>query len=128
MTYAVQPDIFQYGVRHALRHIGKDYAAEVLGVTPQRLEQLSNPARRDLRVLDMAVALDVECARRGGGTPLYDLYSKKLDRDNVLNGAGMRYHALVRVVANVVQILRSAADALAEAIDFVPDQAAYGRG
>jgi len=116
MAYPVHEDSLHARVRRVMQVVGKERAAEICGVSVSRLEQLANPRRPDLKTTDLCVALDVACAQAGGGTPLFDLYAKRLSEAGVLETVGSRYFGLCAFVRQVVDILHGAADALDEAV------------
>lgn len=127
MTYAIEEDSMHAQVRKAVKVVGKDRMAETCDVSISRLDQLSNPMRRDLKTSELIMSMDIACAKAGGGTPLFDYYAQRLDAAGVLSPAGARYFGLCGVVRKVVEILRSAADALDEAVSLPSGQLGYAR-
>ena len=78
MTYARQANTWAAAVTWAVQVLGREALAARLGVSASRVDQLRNPMRRDLALLDQAVAIDAALAARGYGTPIHDLYSARL--------------------------------------------------
>ncbi|WP_417831686.1 hypothetical protein [Terasakiella sp.] len=128
MTYQVHEDSIHARVRRVMQVVGKAQTASLCGVTTSRLEQLANPRRPDLKTSELCIAMDVACAKAGGGTPLFDLYAQRLSEAGVLDPVGTRYFGLVALVRKVVEVLRGAADALDEAIGVEALQPSYARG
>lgn len=78
MTYARQANTWAAAVTWAAQILGREALAARLGVSASRVDQLRNPMRRDLALLDQAVAIDAALAAAGFGTPILDLYSARL--------------------------------------------------
>ena len=78
MTYARQANTWAAAVTWAAQVLGRDALARRLGVSASRVDQLRNPMRRDLALLDQAVAIDAALAAQGYGTPIFDLYASRL--------------------------------------------------
>ncbi len=78
MTYARQANTWAAAITWAAQVLGREALAADLGVSASRVDQLRNPMRRDLALLDQAVAIDTALAARGYGTPILDLYSSRL--------------------------------------------------
>ena len=109
MTYRRDPDTWAGRITAAMGVLGSDGAARVAGVSASRLRQLANPMRADCAVLDVAVALDVACARAGAGTPILDLFQSRLAVRGIASRLGVSAGraGLAATVQTVVASLRT---------------------
>lgn len=134
MTYARQANTWAAAVTWAAQVVGREGLAARLGVSASRVDQLRNPMRRDLALLDQAVAIDLALADRGYGTPILDLYRARLraaghDVAPMTGGAtssspGRPY--LEAAARGALPLLRRGLDLLENAFEPVPAPALAG--
>ncbi|WP_020594141.1 hypothetical protein [Kiloniella laminariae] len=113
MAYQRKDLSFHGAFTRICSRLGYEWLAESMGVSVSRLEQMSNPARKDLAVLVRSVSMDVEAARSGAGCPLYEEYGRQLRLAGVaLDRATDRRLVLEVAIRSALGFVRQAADLL----------------
>ncbi|RDD60472.1 hypothetical protein [Ferruginivarius sediminum] len=106
MTYRREAGGWHAAWTETARAVGRERLAELLEVTPSRVDQLRNPLRRDNEVLERAVRADVASARAGLGCPLYEAYGRKLAEAGVAPEAAARTRHLERAAVACLGLLK----------------------
>ncbi|HIC82208.1 MAG TPA: hypothetical protein EYP07_14795 [Kiloniellaceae bacterium] len=123
MTYRRDPDSFA-GVMTALaRELGRDDLARALGVSASRIDQLSNPMRADWRLFELALEADRLVGRRGGATPFFEAYARRLALHSLPAGnpSARRQVKLEAAVRAACHALRRGLDLLEQALAPAPN-------
>ena len=109
MTYRRPPGSFAAAISAAVGAAGAKTAAPAAGVSASRLRQLANPCRRDVRVLDVAAALDAAAHAAGAGTPILETYRARLRALGVpLAPPEARAERLARLARRLARLLERA--------------------
>jgi len=85
MTYARAHDSFAAATTRAIRAVGNDALARLVGRSPSRLRQCANPMKADSLTLDAALAADIATARAGEGLPHFEALRARLIAAGVLS-------------------------------------------
>lgn len=99
MTKVRKPLTFEEAVTKALATLGRDEAEKVTGKTYHIMIRWSDPDADGYRIpLHLAMALDVACARAGGGTPFKEAYRAQLAALLGSTYTGDTVHPMARLV------------------------------
>lgn len=113
MTYRRVEGSFAAAMTAALG-AGQDWLAEQLGLSASRLRQCANPMRSDSLPLHLACQCDILTAAAGRGTPLFDIYRRRLVEAGALRESHLRAE---RRTTRLLAACRAAAALLLAAID-----------
>jgi hypothetical protein len=119
MTYRRTDGTWAAAMTDALR-AGPEWLAERIGLSTSRLRQCANPVRAinsrpDTVPLAIACEIDVACAERGLGTPLFNEYRRRLVETGALHLSSPERRA-----QRLAQAIRAAAVALFAALEGEP--------
>ncbi len=109
MTYRREEGSFQAVFSRLIAAFGRPFLADRLGVTATRLDQLANPRRGDLRLLEMVVQLDGLARDEGLGNPFLEAFTRRLaERGQLAQPQAGRAHRLRLALKGALTLLQAA--------------------